>query len=113
MKNTSGINKNQRQSAITLKWVTLDSAAGIRTSAAKVDSPFGFAQIRRYENTRDCEYLAYVGSVTLGNSVCDANFGGNLDGAIEFTQHPFRYIDPADYWNGSEIQRSAASQRRN
>jgi hypothetical protein len=86
-----------------LKWLTLAYENGIRTSEAKLCSPWGFAHIRRYENMRTSDYLAYVGVVVNGASVTDCNFGGDLEGAIRFTQHPFRTIDPGDYWYGSEI----------
>ena len=88
----------------SINWRVLDCVNGIRTSEAVLDSPYGLASVRRYENLRHSDHLHYVGVVVIGNSVTDSHFGGNLEGAVTFTQHPFRAINPADYWNGLELQ---------
>ena len=83
-----------------LKWFTRYDGS----QETSFRTPFGLASIVAYQENN----LRAV--VVEGNSFCEVHVD-SLSDALKFCFSPFRVINPADYWNGSQIMRGIAYQK--
>ena len=83
-----------------LKWFTRYDGS----QETSFRTPFGLASIVAYQENN----LRAV--VVEGNSFCEVHVD-SLSDALKFCFSPFRVINPADYWNGSQIMCGIAYQK--